>query len=108
MQVKRKALRIIGVDEAGRGSWAGPVFAAAFAVLDSKVLSATWWSRLADSKTLSGMARDTLFAKLHEAKTKGYVEFEIASSSSVEIDEFGIKEANRMAMSRALQALDRR
>ncbi len=105
MQVKQKALSIVGVDEAGRGSWAGPVFAAAFVVLSPKVLRAPWWKMLNDSKVLTAKKREYLFECIHEAKTSGWVDFAIGQSSALQIDTFGIKEANRMAMSQALLAI---
>ena len=55
--------RIAGIDEAGRGPWAGPVAAAAV-VLDQAALPDTLRNGLDDSKKLTARAREGLFDAL--------------------------------------------
>lgn len=85
---------ICGVDEAGRGPWAGPVVAAAV------VLPAEGVAGLADSKTLSAPRREALFALLIAAAEIG-----IGAASVEEIDGLNILRANDLAMLRAVAAL---
>ena len=58
---------IAGIDEAGRGPWAGPVVAGADIVLDKK-LSPELLSGLDDSKKLSNIKRNDLYTRLLEAQ----------------------------------------
>lgn len=89
-------LRIAGVDEAGRGPLAGPVYAAAVILDPSKPI----WG-LNDSKRLSAKRRDVLYADiLEKAACWG-----IASASAEEIDRLNILEATRLAMRRAIARL---
>ena len=84
-----------GIDEAGRGSWAGPVVAAAVILPENFDLNG-----LNDSKKLSKNTRKELFIKI----TSNY-EFGIGFSSSKEIDEINILEATFLAMRRAINNL---
>ena len=83
---------ICGVDEAGRGPLAGPVFAAAVMLGDAHGLTG-----LADSKKLSEKRRLALAAQI---KTQA-VAWCIASASVEEIDELNILQAALLAMRRA-------
>lgn len=89
------ALPCAGVDEAGRGPWAGPVVAAAV-VLDPARLP----PGLNDSKKLAAARREALFAALAGVAAIGVGRAEVA-----EIDALGILRANDLAMARALAAL---
>ena len=91
----RRAL-ICGVDEAGRGPLAGPVFAAAV-ILDAALPI----PGLADSKALSAHRREVLAAeiKLHAAA------WTVASASVEEIDALNILQASLLAMRRAVERL---
>lgn len=86
---------VAGVDEAGRGPWAGPVVAAAV-VLDRARVPAG----LDDSKRLSEPARERLFAALHGSATIG-----VGQASIAEIDALNILHATFLAMRRAVAAL---
>lgn len=89
---------IAGIDEAGRGAWAGPVVAAAV------ILNLPEGSQLAgvnDSKQLSPRQRDTLYQLIIEH----CVAYGIGAGSVAEIDELGILPATRLAMQRAAAAL---
>ncbi|MDR2238950.1 MAG: ribonuclease HII [Zoogloeaceae bacterium] len=87
---------ICGVDEAGRGPLAGPVYAAAV-ILDPRRPIAG----LADSKQLSAPARDRL-APLIRAHALSWA---VASASVEEIDALNILQATLLAMRRAVEAL---
>jgi len=87
---------IAGGDEAGRGPWAGPVFAA-FAILPDPcpILG------LNDSKQLSRSERRRLY-DLIRAEAVGYG---IGRAEPEEIDRYNILEATRLAFRRAFEAL---
>ncbi len=100
----------IGIDEAGRGPWFGPVVAAAFAFDPNFRPGPEELSGLTDSKALSESERERWFARLVEWSSgptpKGY--FGVGMVDSHFIDEFGIKPANREAMRRAVVELMRK
>jgi len=88
---------VCGVDEAGRGPIAGPVFAAAV-VLDARRTV----HGLRDSKLLSSGAREALADRIRrEARC-----WAVASASVEEIDCLNILRASLLAMRRAVEALD--
>ncbi len=86
---------LCGVDEAGRGPWAGPVVAAAV-MLDPAFVP----PGLADSKLLSERAREALFEALVASARIG-----IAFASVARIDRTDIRQATLWAMSSAVAAL---
>ena len=89
---------ICGVDEAGRGPLAGPVYAAACILpMDFKI------EGLNDSKKLSEKKREELF----DIITKNAVSFSIATASVEEIEEFNILNATYLAMERAVKSLEK-
>lgn len=85
-----------GVDEAGRGPLAGPVYAAAV-ILDPVTLIAG----LADSKQLSAGERTALAAEIR-VRAVGWA---VASASVGEIDTLNILRASLLAMRRAVERL---
>lgn len=88
--------RIAGVDEVGRGAWAGPVtFAAVVLPSDRRMY------KLRDSKMLDPPRREELAARLQDfAQGIG-----IGHASNAEIDRMGMSDAMRLAASRAVAAL---
>lgn len=90
-------LPVCGVDEAGRGPWAGPVVAAA-AILDPEAAP----PGLNDSKKLSAARRETLFAALADCAEIG-----VGVATVEEIDRLNILQASFLAMRRAVAALPR-
>ena len=90
---------IAGVDEAGRGSLAGPVVACA-AVLPVHP-SGDWLSGIRDSKQLTPRKREAALERMRHAS----VAMATGAASSAEIDDIGIIEATRTAMARAINAL---
>lgn len=89
-------LIVAGVDEAGRGPLAGPVFAAAVILNPLQPIFG-----LADSKILSASKRDSLYITIKEAA----LSWSIAQASVEEIDEFNILQATLLAMQRAVEGL---
>lgn len=84
---------IIGVDEAGRGPWAGPVTAAAVILDPARPIEG-----LTDSKKLTEKARDRL-APLIRARALAWC---VAEASVEEIDALNIRQATFLAMRRAI------
>jgi len=90
---------VAGVDEAGRGPWAGPVVAAA-AVIDRERLSGELAAALDDSKKLKPEARAELFARLGDC-----AEVAVGVAEVAEIDAVNILQATMNAMARAVDGL---
>jgi ribonuclease HII len=92
---------IAGLDEAGRGAWAGPVSAGAVILpLDDPDL-VSLLDGVKDSKQLSSIRREVLFPRIIEAATATGVGY----ATQAEIDRYGIVPATRFAMHRALSNL---
>jgi len=87
---------VCGVDEAGRGPLAGPVYAAAVVLHTRRPIEG-----LADSKQLTAQQREFLAG---EIKTRALA-WAIASASVEEIDAYNILRASLLAMRRAVQQL---
>ncbi len=87
---------VAGIDEAGRGPLAGPVFAAAVVLKPGQVFTG-----LNDSKQLSAAMREELFEQIIQEAT-GYG---IGSASKDEIDSLNIHAASMLAMQRSLEKL---
>lgn len=87
---------VCGVDEAGRGPWAGPVSAAAV-ILNPDDIPAG----LNDSKALTAARRETLEV---EIKARA-VAWGVGFASVEEIDQMNILHATGLAMRRAVEAL---
>jgi len=92
-----QGLIVAGVDEAGRGPLAGPVFAAAVILDPMRPITG-----LADSKTLGERKRDSLYLTIKEAA----LSWSIAEASVEEIDELNILQATLLAMQRAINGLN--
>ena len=87
---------VCGVDEAGRGPLAGPVYAAAVILSPDRPIEG-----LNDSKKLSEKKREALYDMILE-RAESYC---IASASVAEIEEYNILGATYLAMTRAVQGL---
>lgn len=87
---------ILGIDEAGRGPWAGPLVVGAVVLGDANI------EGLDDSKKLTKKRRELLAAVIHEqAASVG-----IGWVSANEIDELGLSEALRLATRRAVEQIN--
>jgi ribonuclease HII len=91
---------IIGVDEVGRGSIAGPV-AVGVALLDFKEALSPWPEKLKDSKLISEKTRETIYPDVANW-VRGWA---VGMSSAQEIEQIGIVGALALAGSRALEEL---
>ena len=83
---------IIGADEVGRGSFAGPICAAAVKINYSHLELLT---NVKDSKKLSPKKREEIFSMVEENN----IEYSFNESSNTFIDQFGIKSANEKVLS---------
>ena len=83
---------IIGADEVGRGSFAGPICAAAVKINYSHLELLT---NVKDSKKLSPKKREEIFSMVEENN----IEYSFNESSNTFIDQFGIKNANEKVLS---------
>jgi ribonuclease HII len=90
------SILVCGVDEAGRGPLAGPVYAAAVILDPGRRING-----LADSKVLPAERREVLARRIKERA----VAWSIASASVDEIDRINIFHASMLAMRRAVQGL---
>ena len=95
--------RVVGIDEAGRGPWAGPVVAAAL-WLDPARLPGGLLGALDDSKKLTRARRETLFEAMTTRAGLG-LEFALGQASVEEIDRLNILQASLLAMTRAAVGL---
>jgi ribonuclease HII len=87
---------VCGVDEAGRGPWAGPVCAAAVILNPDDAIEG-----LNDSKALSAEARDALALAIRARA----LAFGVGFASVAEIDRLNILQATGLAMRRAVATL---
>lgn len=87
---------VCGVDEAGRGPLAGPVYAAAVILPDGVIPEG-----VNDSKKLSEKKREALF----DVITEEALDYSIAYATAEEIDDINILQATFLAMKRAIDGL---
>jgi ribonuclease HII len=87
---------VVGVDEVGRGAWAGPLAIGAVVLpTDRRVY------KVRDSKLLTEVEREALFDRI----TEWCVAWSVGLSSQPECDEVGMSEAQRRAARRAIDGL---
>jgi ribonuclease HII len=91
----RGALRVVGVDEVGRGPLAGPVTACAVRLDPERIPEG-----LRDSKVLTATRREVLFDEI-----MALAEVSVAHASVQEIDDLNILRASHLAMERAVARL---
>jgi ribonuclease HII len=90
-------INIAGIDEAGRGAWAGPVVAAAVVInKDHKKIT-----DITDSKLLSPKKR----AELYEVVTETVCDFGVGIVDHITIDKIGILNATKLASKQAVDML---
>ena len=89
--------RVAGLDEAGRGACAGPLFAAAVVLGET-----TRISELADSKLLTAAARERVEARIKRSA----LAYAVVAVDVAELDRVGLHRANLVAFRRAWQRLD--
>lgn len=87
---------VVGVDEVGRGAWAGPISVGAAVVpKDRRVY------KIRDSKMLTEPEREALFDRIAD----WCVAWAVGHASAQECDELGMSEAQKLAARRALEEL---
>jgi ribonuclease HII len=93
---------VAGLDEAGRGAWAGPVCAAAVVLpLDREDL-ADLLDGVRDSKLLSPRGRDEFLLVIQDVA----LGVGVGWADAAEVDRFGVVTATRSAMKRAVKAMN--
>mgnify|MGYP005650207373 CR=1 FL=1 len=87
---------VVGIDEVGRGSWAGPLMVgAAIVPRDTRV------NGIRDSKLLTEREREALFPKIAE----WCVSWAVGAASQEECDRLGMSAAQKLATRRAIESL---
>lgn len=87
---------VVGVDEVGRGAWAGPLTIGAVVVPRDRRIN-----KIRDSKALTEREREALFERIAGWCTA----WSVGHASHAECDELGMSEAQRLAARRALDGL---
>lgn len=99
---------LIGVDEVGRGAFAGPVVAAAVLV-NRDFLEGRWAvtksGRVNDSKQLTAAQREELWDEFEKLNAAGLIHATYGAASVGEIEQLNILGATKLAMRRALEGI---
>ncbi len=93
---------VIGIDEAGRGSWAGPIFASVVVLTcenEKKLLALG----VKDSKKLTPYKREKLFSTIKDLS----VFFNILSSPVVTIDQYGVYKSTKILIQELVESIPR-
>ena len=93
---------VVGIDEAGRGPWAGPVMAGA--VWINPLLLSSLPTEITDSKKLTPSKREYI----HNALTNLDIAMEVGQANVEEIDRLNILNATFLAMERACIGLEKK
>lgn len=93
---------IVGIDEVGRGAWAGPVVAAAIILPLADPNCLQRFQGVNDSKQLAPTKRE----QLYDLIVANALAWAVSAVPASEIDKMGIVPANFKAMRNALNALD--
>jgi ribonuclease HII len=91
---------VAGLDEAGRGPWAGPVYAAAV-ILPHAAHRRAFLDAVRDSKTINHLKREALDKLIRVCA----IAVGVGRVTSAEIDVLGIVPSTRLAMKRAMEGL---
>ena len=97
---KQGFIAVAGIDEAGRGCWAGPVMAGVVILPNDPKISETL-TGVRDSKLLSPAERDAMFDVIRSAAAA----WAVGEADNNEIDRIGILNATKAAMKRAIAGL---
>lgn len=89
---------VIGVDEVGRGSFAGPICATAVRINFNQMNE---FKDVKDSKKLSENKRNYIFDQARNIN----IEYSFISSSNNEIDKFGIKYSNEKVLTKSIEKI---
>ncbi|MGM0439469.1 MAG: ribonuclease HII [Patescibacteria group bacterium] len=99
--MKNENEKIIGVDEAGRGPLAGPVFAAAAYVIKED----DFLKEVKDSKKISEKKRERIFDQIVDSPN---ILISVAKINPSIIDDINILEATKLAMKKAVAGVDKK
>ncbi len=89
-------MHVVGIDEVGRGSWAGPLtIGAAIVPVDRRVY------KIRDSKQLTEAEREAMFDRI----ASWCLTWSVGHASAEECDELGMSDAQRLAARRAIDGL---
>lgn len=91
------ATTVVGVDEVGRGSWAGPLTIGAVVIPEHRRIY-----KVRDSKQLTETEREAMYGRI----TDWAEHWAVGHATHAECDELGMSEAQRLATTRALDGLD--
>ena len=94
-------LRVAGLDEAGRGAWAGPLSAAAVILPLRLPTLRTELAGVRDSKLMTPLQRKAAAVRIRSIA----IAWSVGSASAEEVDLLGPLQATRLAMLRAIQEL---
>ena len=87
---------VVGIDEVGRGSWAGPLTVGAVVIpKDQRIY------KVRDSKQLTPAEREAMFDRI----VNWAAHWSVGHATPQECDELGMSDAQRLATDRALQSL---
>ncbi len=87
---------VVGIDEVGKGAWAGPLTLGALVVPKDRRLY-----KVRDSKMLTEPEREAMFGRI----TRWAAAWSVGHASPAECDELGMSDAQRLAANRALRRL---
>jgi ribonuclease HII len=100
--VEKRAVFLVGIDEAGRGPLAGPMCMAG--VLISKV-ELEKWGRIKDSKKLSREKREEIFKKIKEDSKSGKIKFSYYLMSAKSLDKYKMTLSSKISVEMVLSKL---
>ncbi len=93
---------VAGLDEAGRGAWAGPIFAAAVILPPNNERARLALREVRDSKRLTLRQRELLLPLI----AVNAISFAAGRTTAEEVDRLGVVAATRLAMQRAIEGLE--
>lgn len=102
MHEKKYTGIVAGIDEVGRGPWAGPVVAASV-IFHTYKLPKTLTQHINDSKKLTDKRRQEIYEALASSELCSYA---IGQASVTEIDQLNVREATFLAMRRSFEAMN--
>lgn len=106
-RARERALRaaghrvVVGIDEVGKGSWAGPLAVGMAVLPDESMSSGDGMPGVRDSKSITEKRREAMF----DGVAAWCAHWSVGFASHLECDELGMADAQRLATRRALDAL---
>ncbi len=100
----KEGFRVVGCDEAGRGTWAGPLYVGAVSLHDANIALVQDWLKhdmLRDSKKMTPTQRYTIYREMMSHN----VPYAVGDATAEEVDKHGIEAAFGLALNRAVSTL---